>query len=104
MKSKLLIAGCLMMSATLFAQTATPKVTKRQENQQKRIAKGVDDGQLNAKEAARLENQEAKIQADKKAAKADGTVTPAERKELKHEENKTSKHIYNQKHDAQKRK
>ena len=47
--------------------------------------------------------QEAKVQQDKKNAKADGVVTPEERAKLKHEVNKTSKHIHNQRHDAQKR-
>ena len=56
------------------------------------------------KETERLEKQEQKIQQDKKQAKADGVVTPAEKAKLEHEENKTSKHIYNQKHDVQTRK
>jgi hypothetical protein len=55
----------------------------------------------NAKETARLENRESKIQADKKEPKADGVVTKQERKKLNHEENKTSKAIYKQKHYAQ---
>ena len=94
----------MIMSAGAFAQTATPKVTKKQDNQQKRIANGVKTGELTPKETARLENQEAKVQHDKKAAKADGVVTPKEKAKLNHEENKTSKHIHNQKHDANTRK
>jgi len=85
------------------SQTKTPVVTKRQVNQQERIADGVKDGQLTAPETAKLETREANIQADKKEAKSDGVVTSKERKHLKREENRTSRAIYRQKHDAQHR-
>ena len=85
------------------SQTKTPVVTKRQANQQERIAEGVKDGQLTAPETAKLETREANIQADKKEAKSDGVVTSQERKHLKREENRTSRAIYRQKHDAQHR-
>jgi len=104
MKIKALTLAVAMIAITsaTFAQTKTPEINKRQRNQQERIARGIDSGQLNAKETARLENREAKIQADKKAAKADGVVTKKEKTKLSREENRTSKAIYNQKHDAQK--
>jgi len=85
------------------SQTKTPVVTKRQVNQQERIADGVKDGQLTAPETAKLETREANIQADKKEAKSDGVVSSKERKHLKREENRTSRAIYRQKHDAQHR-
>ena len=52
------------------SQTKTPVVTKRQVNQQERIADGVKDGQLTAPETAKLETREANIQADKKEVKS----------------------------------
>ena len=88
-------------AAAASAQTATPVVTKRQENQQERIGQGVKSGELTPKETRHLEAREAKIQHDKKAAKADGTVTPAERAKLNREENRTSRAIRRQKHDGQ---
>jgi len=107
MKKKLfsatLVLAFIGITSVASAQTATPNVTKRQENQQARIAQGVKSGQLTAKETEHLEAREAKIQHDKKVAKSDGTVTPAERAKLQHEENHTSRAIYRQKHDAQKR-
>ncbi len=78
--------------------TKTPVINKRQKNQQRRIANGVKSGQLTAGEAARLEAREAKIQKDKQAAKSDGKVTPAERRKIRREENRTSKKIYKLKH------
>ena len=44
-----------------------------------------------------------KLQRDKKIAKSDGKVTPAERAKLNREANRNSKAIHNQKHDAQHR-
>jgi uncharacterized membrane protein YebE (DUF533 family) len=98
-----LLIAFLGITSAVSAQTATPNVTKRQANQQARIGQGVSSGQLTPKETQHLEAREAKIQHDKKAAKSDGTVTPAERAKLQHEENRTSAAIYRQKHDAQHR-
>jgi hypothetical protein len=80
---------------------ATPGLDKRQANQQKRIEQGVASGQLNKKEAVRLEKREGKLEADKLVAKADGKVTKQERRQLHREANRDSKAIYKQKHDKQ---
>ena len=80
---------------------ATPGLDKRQVNQEKRIEQGVASGQLNQKEAVRLEKREVKLEADKQTAKADGKVTPQERKQLQREANRDSKAIRAQKHDRQ---
>ena len=105
MKKNLIKAGFVLAFVTLasagFAQTKTPEVTKRQVNQQERIEQGVKSGELTRPEAAKLEAREAKIQHDKKEAKADGVVTPAEKAKLNREENRSSRAIYRQKHDAQ---
>jgi hypothetical protein len=85
----------------LSAQVATPKVRERQAKQQSRIQEGRKSGELTNKETARLEAQQAKIQHDKRVAKSDGVVTPAERQKLKREQNRASRNIYRQKHDAQ---
>lgn len=85
----------------LSAQVATPKVRQRQENQQARIQEGRQSGELTKNETTKLEVQQAKIQHDKKVAKSDGVVTPAERQKLKREQNRASRNINRQKHDAQ---
>jgi hypothetical protein len=102
------IAGSLALASIgAFAQTApaaaptTPRIDQREANQQARIAQGAASGELNARETNRLEKQQAHINNAEAKAKADGTVTRKERKHLKHMENKTSKNIYEQKHDAQ---
>ncbi|MDE2428638.1 MAG: hypothetical protein KGM99_07920, partial [Burkholderiales bacterium] len=91
-----MIAG--LIAAPIFAQgTNTPNITKRQEIQQKRIAAGVNNGELTGKETVNLEKREAKIEADKQAAKADGKVTAVERAKLQNEENRTSRKIHRKK-------
>ena len=102
----LAFAGAAFAQTTTPAagSTATPGIDKRQANQEKRIEQGVKSGELNKKEAARLEKREDKLQADKLKAQADGTVTKKERKQLNREADRDSKAIYRQKHDAQKQK
>jgi hypothetical protein len=99
MKQAILLCALLVLGSTLAsAQTATPRVTKRQLRQQARIEQGVKSGELTAGETKRLELQQAKIQADKRRAKADGVVTPAERVRLAREQNRASRTIYRLKH------
>ncbi len=86
-----------------IAQDKTPNLDKREKRQSKRIEQGVKSGELNNREAARLNRQEARLNANEAKAKADGVVTPKERAKLQHEANRTSRHIYKQKHDPQKK-
>lgn len=101
-----MIVVALAAASAAHAQSqdpaATPGVDKRQEMQQKRIDKGVQSGQLNAKEAARLERHQAHIVNMENKAKADGTVTRNERARLHHAQDQESQRIHRQKHDRQK--
>jgi hypothetical protein len=78
-------------------------IKNREERQQGRIAEGIESGQLTAREAARLERGQAKIEADRQKALDDGTVTKREKAKLTREQNRASRQIYRQKHDAQTR-
>ena len=80
-----------------------PAVNARQHNQQERIAEGVKSGQLTGQEAVRLQREERAVRVEERAYKADGKLTPAERKDLNQDLNKVSRDIYNQKHDGQTR-
>ena len=93
----------LGLTSALKAQTVTPGVTTRQVNQQARIQEGVKSGELTRKEAAGLQMQQASVRHHKKAAKADGVVTPRERRSLKRHQNRASRSIAHQKNDAQER-
>lgn len=98
------LAVSLLIAGSVLAQTATPVVTQRQENQKERISQGVKSGELTKREAAKLRAEQRAIQAEKRMAKTDGTVTPAERAKLQRDQNRASRDIYRQKHDAQKKK
>jgi len=86
----------------VYAQTATPGIDARQERQQQRIDQGVASGELNQREASRLEKEQDRIAAHEEKAKADGVVTKGERRKLNREQNRTSRHIAKEKHDRQK--
>ncbi len=79
----------------------TPRIDQRQANQEQRIDKGVASGQLTKRETRRLEKEQARIDKVEDRAKADGTVSAKERKQLTHMQNKASRDIQHQKHDAQ---
>lgn len=88
-----------------FAQSAsspvTPRADAREARQDTRIQNGVASGELNAKETYRLEKQQANINQAEANAKADGKVTRAERRQIERKQDRASKNIRHQKHDAQ---
>jgi hypothetical protein len=85
-------------------QNTDPKneVGKRAENQQDRIAQGIQSGQLTAGEAAHLENNEAKINKEVRNDRAanGGKLTPQERKQVNRQQNRMSRQIYRDKHNG----
>jgi hypothetical protein len=91
-------------TATTPAPESKPKptVAQRKENQQDRIANGVKSGQLTAGETANLEKKEAAINKETAADRAanGGKLTSAEKKQVNQQQNKVSKQIYADKHNA----
>jgi hypothetical protein len=96
--SALAAALGLAFCGAAFAQAGT---VQRDVNQQQRIEQGLQSGQLNTREAARLEREEARVQRDQARAMKDGTLSPEEKARLAREQNKVSRDIYREKHDAQ---
>jgi len=84
------------------AEKPKPTVAQRKENQQDRIAKGVQSGQLTAGETAKLEKKEAAINKETAADRAanGGKLTASEKKQVNHQQNQASKQIYADKHNA----
>src|SRR6266705_5932209 len=75
---------------------------QRNVSQQRRIEQGVASGELTNREAARLERGQARDNAAQARAGADGKVGPNEQRRLQRQENRQSRRIYREKHDAQK--
>jgi hypothetical protein len=90
------------VAAPIYAQTDTPGVDARQERQEQRIQQGIESGQLNEREAARLNRQQDRIEKMEERAKSDGTVTKRERRALHKAQDRASRHIAKEKHDRQK--
>jgi hypothetical protein len=109
-----LAVAALALSGTAFAQqtqpstqqpTTTPAtntVNDRRENQQDRIANGVQSGQLTAGETKNLESREANLNREVKDDRQanGGKLTSGERKQVDQQQNNLSKSIYNDKHNA----
>jgi hypothetical protein len=97
----------LIASGPLFAQqpappSGAPTVNERRENQQDRIANGVQSGQLTAGETKNLESREANVNREIKDDRAanGGKLTQQERQQVNRQQNNLSKSIYNDKHNA----
>lgn len=94
-----LIIGVLS-SATAIAAEGSGTV-QRDVNQQERIEAGLKSGELNTREAARLEHQEAAVDHMQAKAMKDGDISAAERAKIAAAQGKVSRDIYREKHDAQ---
>jgi len=97
-------SGSSATAATPATPAAKPKpaVGQRKENQQDRIAQGVQSKQLTAGETANLETKEAAINGETKADRAanGGKLTAVEKKQINGQQNQLSKQIYKDKHNA----
>jgi hypothetical protein len=78
------------------------EVNQREQNQQDRIANGVKNGRLNAKQTSNLEKREASVQnrEQKDMAKNNGHLTKAEQRGINRQQNRISKSIYKDKHEG----
>src|SRR5947209_2412661 len=94
------VVGLFPVAAS--AQTVGSEV-QRDVNQQRRIEQGLKSGSLTNREAAKLERGQARVNRAEARAGADGKVGPNEQRRIQKAENKQSKRIYREKHDAQTR-
>jgi hypothetical protein len=93
--------------AAMFAQTPTPgahdyNINQRKADQQARIANGARTGQLTPRETAHLEHQEAGINREERAMRAqdNGHLTKQDRRVIHAQQNQESRRIYRDKHNA----
>ncbi|MGA8368224.1 MAG: hypothetical protein ACLQMT_09195 [Candidatus Acidiferrales bacterium] len=114
MKAKRLILAMAIVIAfcasSVFAQSQSgsdssnpPTIQQRKENQQDRIANGVQSGQLTAGETKNLEVKEAGINHEEHTMRSDddGHLTSADRARLDNQQNHLSNNIYRDKHNAE---
>ena len=96
----LAVAVAGLFSSAAFAQSVGSEV-ERNVNQQQRIEQGLQSGQLNTREASRLEREESRVERMESNAMKDGKLSGAEKNRIDQEQNKVSRDIYQEKHDAQ---
>ncbi len=77
------------------------KDVARDINQQTRIRNGLADGSLTTHESARMERQQASGDRRLAGAGSDGYVGPGEQRRVASADNRQSRHIWHQRHDAQ---
>lgn len=77
------------------------EVNQRQENQQQRIANGVQSGKLTPRQTSNLEKREAGVQnrEQKDMARNNGHLTKGEQRGINRQQNRISKSIYKDKHE-----
>lgn len=99
----MLLAGLatLWLSSPAEARPYDPGVNARQHHQQQRIGQGVRSGALTPGETRRLEREQRHIRQEERAYLSDGRLTRAERADLHRDQNRASRHIWQEKHDAQ---
>jgi len=97
----LLAAASLSCGSAYADETRAQKDTERDVNQQERIEQGLKSGELNSREAGKLERQEAHVDRLESRAERNGKISNAEQARINAAQNRASREIYRQKHDAQ---
>jgi hypothetical protein len=116
--------GLILSAATLIALCVTParaqsqstttsstpattpdkpeSIAQRKDNQQDRIAQGIQSGQLTPGETKNLETKEAGLNKEERTMRSEdgGHLTSADRTKLNNQQNKLSNKIYDDKHNA----
>jgi hypothetical protein len=100
-KIALALSIATLLSGAAFADTVAEKDQQRDVNQQQRIENGLQSGQLNTKEAGRLEREQQHVDRLEAHDMKDGHMSAAEQMKLDKAQNAASADIYKQKHDAQ---
>ena len=108
-----LAVAALIASGSPFAQQSqpttqtqsnqpAPTVNDRKQDQQDRIANGVDSGQLTAGETKNLESRESNLNREVRDDRSadGGKLTSQERQQINHQQNNLSHSIYQDKHNA----
>ena len=97
------MAGLMLPAVAQTAPAAAPAtINQRKENQQDRIANGIQNGSLTPGEASKLEKQESNINHEARNMRQQngGTLTQADKQKLNHQQNVESRRINNAKHNG----
>jgi len=91
------LAGVLMFPSSAEAG----RIENRAGNQQDRIAQGIGNGSLTAREEARLDRREAHLNREVRRMRQDGSLSKREQLRVERQQDHISRGIFRQKHDGQ---
>lgn len=97
----ILLAVTLACGTAAHGEEGAAVATQRDANQQGRIEQGLQSGQLNTREAGRLEREQQQL--DRQQARdlnSGGALSPREKAQLQREQDRVSRDIYRDKHNA----
>lgn len=95
------VSALVLMTGISYAEAETPVIDQRQTNQEQRIDRGIASGQLNEREANRLNKQQEHVNKMEDRAKSDGVMTKKGRARIGAAQARASRHIAREKHDHQ---
>jgi hypothetical protein len=98
MKRVILFSAFFLGLFSLATAQQTPGNRHQQKHQFVGITHGIKNGELTRPEATRLKQEQKHIQHEKRLAKADGKVTPRERKQIRRDLRIANRNIYRRKH------
>lgn len=102
MRIRTFFAAAVLGATAVAATAADARINQRQGREQARIHHGVQSGQLTARETWRLEREQAHIARYEAVSRADGGgLSWRERYRLERMQDRASRDIYRQRHDAQ---
>ena len=103
MKTQFLSGVAVVLSMLMAAPAMAGRAERRMVRQQRRIERGVKNGELTKHETKVLEKKEGKIATEDAAmrAKDGGKLTAKDKLKLERQQDRMSKKIFRQKHDAQ---
>ena len=95
-----LAAAMTSFAGFALAQSATPRIDRREARQHTRIHQGVQSGEVTRGEAMRLGAGQRHVHRMELRAKSDGQVTMRERRWINRVQNRQSRAIYRMKHNG----
>ena len=99
MKKVLAVTALIAFTGLVIVQPVlADRGAGRHFKQEKRICKGIENGELTRSETRQLVKQQKRIRKYKRIAWADGKLTGQERVRLERQQNKAGKHIYRLRH------
>ncbi len=104
MRNRLFLASVAALATLATAMPAEARINQRQDRQQTRIGKGIINNSLTARETVRLGKQQVRVDRYEARSRADGGgLNFNERARIETMQDRASRNIYRQKHDAQTR-